>query len=121
MNHSTADTDSHTFVARARRRSETNIVWLKRVMPAIKKLEEQHVEHPTFVLLFGGRSAYDFRLRVAQSPFRHDVSPSHWSHAAMIRNADLADWTTPSCWRVRWSPDTASACPRPTTACRPDI
>ncbi len=91
MNHSTADTDSHTFVARARRRSETNIVWLKRVMPAIKKLEEQHVEHPTFVLLFGGRSAYDFRLRVAQSPFRHDVSPSHWSHAAMIRNADLAD------------------------------
>lgn len=38
----------------------------------------------TLVLLVGGRSPYDFRLRVAQSHLRDDLTPSHWSHAALL-------------------------------------
>lgn len=36
------------------------------------------------LLLFGGSSLLDFRLRVAQSHARNDLLPSFWSHAAII-------------------------------------
>ena len=77
------------FVEDQRRPGETNLDWLQRVIPAIPKLEKVEVADPTFVLLFGGRSAYDFRIRVSQSHLRHDVSPSHWSHTAIIRKTDV--------------------------------
>jgi hypothetical protein len=35
-------------------------------------------------LLVGGRGPIDFRLRVAQAHARHDLSPSHWSHVALV-------------------------------------
>ncbi len=38
-----------------------------------------------WVVLLGGTSPLDFRLRVAQSHARQDLLPSFWSHAAIIR------------------------------------
>jgi hypothetical protein len=36
------------------------------------------------VLLIGGSSTWDLRLRMAQAQLRHDLSPSHWSHVALL-------------------------------------
>ena len=36
------------------------------------------------IVLIGGKALLDFRLRVAQSHVRHDMKPSHWSHAALV-------------------------------------
>ena len=41
------------------------------------------------IVLVGGSSLLDFRLRVAQSHVRHDMQPSHWSHAALIDEGNL--------------------------------
>jgi len=59
---------------------ESNLAWIDR------QLKELRVPRApaTFVLLLGGTSIYDFRLQVAQSQLRHDMTPSHWSHAAII-------------------------------------
>ena len=46
-----------------------------------------------WVLLLGGTSVVDFRLRVAQSHARQDLLPSFWSHAAILRGrAGEDDW-----------------------------
>ena len=42
------------------------------------------------LLLVGGSSFVDFRLRVAQSHARSDMRPSLWSHVAIITGC--ADW-----------------------------
>src|SRR3982074_3388469 len=36
------------------------------------------------VILIGGTSLADFRLRVAQSALRHDMFPSYWSLAGIL-------------------------------------
>lgn len=36
------------------------------------------------VILLGGASIADFRIRVAQSELRHDMSPSHWSLCGIL-------------------------------------
>jgi hypothetical protein len=36
------------------------------------------------VILLGGASIPDFRIRVAQSELRHDMSPSHWSLCGIL-------------------------------------
>ena len=41
------------------------------------------------VLLVGGSGLTDFRLRVAQSRLRSDLSPSHWSIAAILTGSDV--------------------------------
>jgi hypothetical protein len=45
------------------------------------------------LVLLGGTSPTDFRLRVAQAHARHDLSPSLWSHVAMLdaRAAQLGE------------------------------
>ena len=64
----------------ARKRKEDNVDWLKRNLD----IAEDH----TAILLLGGRGLLDFRLRVAQSHLRHDMTPSQWSHALLL--GDLA-------------------------------
>jgi hypothetical protein len=44
------------------------------------KPEEKRVT----LLVLGGTSPMDFRLRVAQSHLRDDLTPSHWSHVALL-------------------------------------
>lgn len=59
-----------------RKRNEDNLKWLARNAPADD-------DRPCLVLL-GGSGPVDFRLRVAQSHARHDLTPSHWSHVALL-------------------------------------
>ncbi|HEV8516320.1 MAG TPA: hypothetical protein VGQ47_01615 [Candidatus Limnocylindrales bacterium] len=54
------------------KRAETNRAWLDRA-----GADEG-------VLLLGGASLVDFRVRVAQSLVRHDLTPSHWSMAGIL-------------------------------------
>lgn len=58
---------------------EDNVEWLKRFDPSGVR-----------ILLFGGRSHESFRLRIAQAHARDDMSPSHWSHAALVVNSGAA-------------------------------
>lgn len=44
------------------------------------------------VLLLGGCSNADFRIRVAQSDVRRDLLPSFWSHSAIIAGKNKDDW-----------------------------
>ncbi len=54
-----------------------NVAWLKRA-------EMSHG-----VLLLGGNSVTDLRLRMAQSRLRSDLTPSHWSVAGLLSGAEL--------------------------------
>jgi len=51
---------------------ETNSAWLRRAGAS------------EGILLLGGASVVDFRLRVAQSALRDDLTPSHWSLAGIL-------------------------------------
>ena len=39
---------------------------------------------PNDVILLGGKSLADFRVRIAQSHARHDLTPSYWSLVGVI-------------------------------------
>lgn len=72
MRHSGARAPNpHVREERATRRLG-NVAWLKRSGMT------------NGVLLLGGTAVTDIRLRVAQSRLRSDVSPSHWSIAAIL-------------------------------------
>jgi len=47
------------------------------------------------VLLLGGASLVDFRVRVAQSQLRGDLSPSYWSQAGLLRPGAATFVTAP--------------------------
>jgi hypothetical protein len=91
---STADAESKAFRASPRRGREDNVAWLGRHLgPPGQRLRSKfdrrergktHKRNPTLLVLLGGRGHYGFRLRVAQSHLRHDFSPSHWSHVALL-------------------------------------
>lgn len=60
----------------ARPRGEDNLKWLARnVLPS---------DEIGQIVLLGGADITSFRLRVAQSHLRHDMLPSHWSHALLL-------------------------------------
>lgn len=77
------------FFEQKARSGEGNVAWVAR---AVNELEERGPEgdgdvgDPTYLLLTGGRGATSFRLRVAQSHLRHDLSPSHWSCVSLIHS-----------------------------------
>lgn len=52
---------------------EGNVAWFGRL------------EQKAGIVLLGGTSLVDFRLRVAQSQLRSDLTPSYWSLAGLIR------------------------------------
>lgn len=78
----TAD-DVH-FRAAARDDGEDNLGWLSRQLRELRRRGRSD----TFVVLIGGTGIYDFRLMVAQSHLRHDMTPSYWSHAAVLVEPD---------------------------------
>lgn len=75
---SNARLPSETFKSVTREKSENNIQWLRRNMPA-------HGDQAVIVMV-GGKSQIDFRLRTAQSQVRSDLSPSRWSHVMLLKN-----------------------------------
>ena len=61
------------------RRVESNLAWIRRGRSA----------NPAFfgagdVILLGGSSLGDFRIRIAQSHARHDLTPSYWSLVGIL-------------------------------------
>jgi hypothetical protein len=73
---STASNPSPVFIESPRQAGEDNLRWLGRHPPSGNQ--------QTTLLLVGGRSPTAFRLRVAQSHLRHDLTPSHWSHIMLL-------------------------------------
>jgi hypothetical protein len=59
------------------RRGETNGAWLRRIGAS------------SGILLLGGSSLAHFRIRVAQSHVRTDLSPSFWSLAGILEDGQL--------------------------------
>jgi hypothetical protein len=60
-------------------KAEGNRKWLARLeSPDGVKPDENGI------ILLGGSSLADFRLRVAQSQLRHDMMPSYWSHCGIL-------------------------------------
>jgi hypothetical protein len=78
---SPAHTRNPQVVELLRKDGEGNAAWLGRAMEAT--LVETGRDW-SLLLLVGGNDPLSFRLRVAQSHVRHDLSPSAWSHAAFI-------------------------------------
>jgi hypothetical protein len=60
---------------------ESNSRWLKRVI-------KSNGFEGGGLLLLGGNSVVDFRVRVAQSHLRHDLTPSYWSAVAITPDYD---------------------------------
>ncbi|SNT44233.1 hypothetical protein SAMN05421812_10689 [Asanoa hainanensis] len=71
---SNAGDASPSFQPAPRAADESNLDWLGRELTG----------HGTQLLLIGARDHIGFRLRVAQAHLRHDLTPSHWSHAALL-------------------------------------
>jgi len=63
------------------KKNETNRQWLSRIL----KLGNFD---SSGLLLIGGNSVADFRIRVAQSHLRHDLTPSYWSIVGILIDGD---------------------------------
>lgn len=74
---SSATMPSDLFRPDKRQGRENNLAWLERNIP---DRDDEHAH----ILLIGGVGPAAFRIRVAQSTLRHDLVPSHWSHAALL-------------------------------------
>ncbi|PTL85974.1 hypothetical protein DAT35_02485 [Vitiosangium sp. GDMCC 1.1324] len=55
------------------------------------------------MLLLGGRDPISFRLRVAQSHARHDLTPSHWSHVVLLEKNGPA-LSAVDAWEISLTP-----------------
>lgn len=81
---SDARSQSETFRQMDRENGDDNIQWLDHV--------SRSEEGETVLVMVGGIGPTDFRLRVAQSHVRSDLSPSSWSHVMLLENShDLAE------------------------------
>ena len=90
---SPADRRNPQVVEMLRKDGEGNEAWLRRA------IEGRYVETGpewSLLLLVGGNDPLSFRLRVAQSHVRHDLSPSAWSHVLFVSRLEskLADSET---------------------------
>ena len=72
----TADPNDN-FSERTRRRGEDNVQWINRLL-------REYTPDGVVLLLVGGTDALSLRLRFAQAHLRHDMTPSHWSHIALV-------------------------------------
>lgn len=108
---SNAEAPSQEFLEQTRRGRENNISWLERLLQDDMYSEQEGVH--AHILLLGGTSPVDFRLRVAQSQLRHDLAPSHWSHALLLGSiADNLARTT--VYEISLQPSSGFGFPPPT-------
>ncbi len=87
------------LTAQPRARNQTNLAWLQR---ALKGRGRKAAGAPLLVLL-GGTDPVSFRLRVAQSQVRHDLTPSRWSHVLLVE-LEGADVASAPAWEVSLDP-----------------
>jgi hypothetical protein len=88
-----------------RKEGEDNISWLSRNLPT------GDVSH---IVLVGGNSLSSFRLRLAQAHLRHDLVPSYWSHAFLLRPSKSLAGS--SIIEISLEPEKGFAFPTPTNA-----
>lgn len=82
---STAAKPNPDFMQSPRIKDENNTAWLER---NLKKLAgEGGAQGVAYLVLLGGKMKADFHLRVAQGHLRNDMSPSHWSHVALLQGS----------------------------------
>lgn len=58
-----------------RKGREGNLAWIERNLPK---------GDGALLLMLGGRDPIPFRIRIAQAELRHDLTPSNWSHLALL-------------------------------------
>lgn len=81
-----------SFKREQAKRGEGNRAWLRRVTKENELTESG-------LLLLGGNSVVDFRIRVAQSYLRHDLTPSYWSLVGIISKDTETFFSVPLEWR----------------------
>jgi len=72
------------FVEDQQRGAESNLSWIRRW-----RADSAAFFGAGDVILLGGNSLSDFRIRVAQSHIRHDLTPSYWSLVGIVDANDL--------------------------------
>jgi len=82
---STATAPNPDFVQSKRTRSEGNTTWINRHLAKLK--DEEGARGAAYLVMFGGTEKSYFRVRVAQGHLRNDMSPSHWSHVALLQGS----------------------------------
>jgi hypothetical protein len=80
-----------SFKREQAKKNEGNLAWLKRV-------SKGNDYGSNGLLLFGGNSVADFRIRVAQSYLRHDLTPSYWSLVGILSGEETF-YSVPLEWR----------------------
>ena len=110
---STAGRASESFAESARGDEEDNVAWLQRALADLPAPEIEGT--PTHLALIGGRDQLSFRLRVAQAHLRHDMTPSHWSHAALLGPVRTDPSRTPT-YEVSLEPPDGFGVPAATNA-----
>src|SRR5690242_10321489 len=106
---SSATAPNPNFVSQPRARNQTNLAWLQR---ALKGKGKKASGSPLLVLL-GGSDPISFRLRVAQSQARHDLTPSSWSHVMLVEPAE-GELASAMAWEISLEPAGGFGYPPPT-------
>jgi len=73
------------FVQSKRVGRENNLAWFERHLTSLS--DEDGARGAAYLALFGGTKQAHFHLRVAQGHLRNDMSPSHWSHVALLQGS----------------------------------
>jgi hypothetical protein len=78
VNNTSPDVQKNTLFKRVQaKKGEGNRAWLKRII-------KENKFDTSGLLLVGGASVADFRIRFAQSHLRHDLTPSYWSLVGIV-------------------------------------
>ena len=90
---SSAEKHNPDVVKLERKTGEDNLAWIQR---AVNEKLSRNLKDRSILVLVGGDDPLSFRLRIAQSHVRHDLSPSAWSHVLFMRALDksLGDSST---------------------------
>jgi hypothetical protein len=91
---SRAKSTNKKFAEHKRKKGTTNIDWLG-----------SHLQPDRMaILLLGGTDLVDFRLRIAQSHLRNDLTPSHWSHVALLGESKAAHLDAAPLYEISLAP-----------------
>ncbi|SFH31939.1 hypothetical protein SAMN05216299_106131 [Nitrosospira sp. Nsp14] len=91
---SRAKSINNGFAESKREKGNTNIDWLR----------SHWRPDRVAMLLVGGTDLIHFRLRIAQSHLRNDLTPSHWSHVALLDESTTADLYAAPLYEISLTP-----------------
>lgn len=92
VNNVSPDVKKNTLFKRVpAKKDEGNREWLKRII-------KENGFSQSGLLLIGGNSMVDFRIRVAQSHLRHDLTPSYWSLVGILSGEETF-YSVPLQWK----------------------